>query len=173
MAGERYDRDGMIELYLELIREFDIVTIEDPLDEDDFEGFAELTEASRHPDRRRRPVRHQPGAPRARRRVGAGQLAALEGEPDRHARGGARRRRAWPTAAATRWSSRSAPARPRTRSSPTSTVALNAGQIKTGAPVRGERTAKYNRLIQIEEELGATGRLPGRRGRRSPTVPVG
>ena len=35
-------------------------------------------------------------------------------------------------------------------------VALDAGQIKTGAPVRGERTAKYNRLIQIEEELGAT-----------------
>lgn len=33
-------------------------------------------------------------------------------------------------------------------------VALNAGQIKTGAPVRGERTAKYNRLLQIEEELG-------------------
>ena len=34
-------------------------------------------------------------------------------------------------------------------------VALNAGQIKTGAPVRGERTAKYNRLLQIEEELGS------------------
>src|SRR5205085_3630100 len=34
-------------------------------------------------------------------------------------------------------------------------VALNAGQIKTGAPVRGERTAKYNRLLRIEEELGA------------------
>ena len=36
----------MIELYQELIREFDVVTIEDPLDESDFEGFAELTEAS-------------------------------------------------------------------------------------------------------------------------------
>ena len=43
-------------------------------------------------------------------------------------------------------------------------VALNAGQIKTGAPVRGERTAKYNRLIQIEEELGDDRRAtPGRR----------
>ena len=40
-------------------------------------------------------------------------------------------------------------------------VALNAGQIKTGAPVRGERTAKYNRLLQIEEELGAAARYPG------------
>ncbi len=33
-------------------------------------------------------------------------------------------------------------------------VALNSGQIKTGAPARAERTAKYNRLIRIEEELG-------------------
>ncbi len=32
-------------------------------------------------------------------------------------------------------------------------VAVNAGQIKTGAPCRGERTAKYNRLLMIEKEL--------------------
>ncbi len=36
-------------------------------------------------------------------------------------------------------------------------VALNAGFIKTGAPVRGERTAKYNRLTRIESELGGDG----------------
>ena len=34
-------------------------------------------------------------------------------------------------------------------------VAVNAGQIKTGAPCRSDRTAKYNRLLRIEEELGA------------------
>jgi enolase 1/2/3 len=34
-------------------------------------------------------------------------------------------------------------------------VGLASGQIKTGAPARGERTAKYNRLLEIEEELGA------------------
>lgn len=33
-------------------------------------------------------------------------------------------------------------------------VALKAGQIKTGAPCRSERTAKYNQLLRIEEELG-------------------
>lgn len=33
-------------------------------------------------------------------------------------------------------------------------VALNGGQIKTGMPIRGERTSKHNRLLQIEEELG-------------------
>ena len=33
-------------------------------------------------------------------------------------------------------------------------VATNAGQIKAGAPCRGERTAKYNQLLRIEEDLG-------------------
>jgi enolase len=41
-------------------------------------------------------------------------------------------------------------------------VATNAGQIKTGAPSRGERTAKYNRLLRIEEELGKGARFPAR-----------
>jgi enolase len=40
-------------------------------------------------------------------------------------------------------------------------VATNAGQIKAGAPSRGERTAKYNRLLRIEEELGEGARYPG------------
>jgi len=40
-------------------------------------------------------------------------------------------------------------------------VATNAGQIKSGAPTRGERTAKYNRLLRIEEELGDTARYAG------------
>ncbi|MGB3904075.1 MAG: phosphopyruvate hydratase [Anaerolineae bacterium] len=40
-------------------------------------------------------------------------------------------------------------------------VALNAGQIKTGAPCRGERVAKYNQLLRIEEELGETAWYPG------------
>jgi enolase len=41
-------------------------------------------------------------------------------------------------------------------------VALNLGQIKTGAPCRGERNAKYNQLLRIEEELGDQARYPGR-----------
>ena len=40
-------------------------------------------------------------------------------------------------------------------------VATNAGQIKTGAPSRGERTAKYNQLLRIEEELGGRAVYPG------------
>jgi len=41
-------------------------------------------------------------------------------------------------------------------------VATGAGQIKTGAPSRSERVAKYNRLLRIEEELGDAARYPGR-----------
>lgn len=41
-------------------------------------------------------------------------------------------------------------------------VATSAGQIKTGAPCRGERLAKYNQLLRIEEELGASARYAGR-----------
>jgi enolase len=41
-------------------------------------------------------------------------------------------------------------------------VAVNAGQIKTGAPARSERVAKYNRLLEIEEELGDVALYPGR-----------
>ena len=40
-------------------------------------------------------------------------------------------------------------------------VATNAGQIKTGAPARSDRVAKYNRLLRIEDELGVLARYPG------------
>lgn len=45
-------------------------------------------------------------------------------------------------------------------------VALNAGQIKTGAPNRTERVAKYNQLLRIEEELGDNAVYPGRKAFR-------
>jgi enolase len=40
-------------------------------------------------------------------------------------------------------------------------VAVNAGQIKTGAPARGERTAKYNQLLRIEDQLGTVAQYAG------------
>ena len=46
-------------------------------------------------------------------------------------------------------------------------VATNAGQIKTGAPCRSERVAKYNQLLRIEEQLGASAEEIG--GRRGPS----
>jgi enolase len=40
-------------------------------------------------------------------------------------------------------------------------VATGAGQIKTGAPARSDRVAKYNRLLRIEDELGGRAEYPG------------
>ena len=40
-------------------------------------------------------------------------------------------------------------------------VACNTGQIKTGAPCRSDRVAKYNQLLRIEEELDAAGEYAG------------
>ena len=42
-------------------------------------------------------------------------------------------------------------------------VAVNAGQIKTGAPSRSDRVAKYNQLLRIEEELGDRATYLGRK----------
>jgi enolase len=41
-------------------------------------------------------------------------------------------------------------------------VAVNCGQIKSGAPARSDRVAKYNQLLRIEEELGAGATFAGR-----------
>ena len=41
-------------------------------------------------------------------------------------------------------------------------VATNCGQIKTGAPARSERVAKYNRLLRIEQELGSKAKWLGK-----------
>jgi len=49
-------------------------------------------------------------------------------------------------------------------------VAVGCGQIKTGAPARGERTAKFNRLLEIEDELGEDARYAGRMAFRQLSV---
>ena len=46
-------------------------------------------------------------------------------------------------------------------------VALNTGQIKTGSASRSDRMAKYNQLIRIEEELGEVGKFPGKGFRKA------
>ncbi len=160
LAGETRDTEAMIELYQELVRDYDVVTIEDPLDEDDFEGFAELT------------------------RVSGVQIVGDDlfvTNPERLAEGieaGAANSLLWKVNQIGTLTEALDAAELAHRSSYTVVVsersgetedpiiadlavALNAGQIKTGAPVRGERTAKYNRLIEIEEQLGATAAYPG------------
>jgi len=63
--------------------------------------------------------------------------------------------------AATSPPSRTGRARPRTPTIADLAVATNAGFIKTGSLSRSDRIAKYNRLLRIEEDLGACGVYPG------------
>ncbi|MQA73025.1 MAG: phosphopyruvate hydratase [Solirubrobacterales bacterium] len=160
LAGERRDTEAMIELYLELIRDFDVVTIEDPLDEEDFEGFAELTEASgiqivgddlfvTDPRRLRTGVERGAANSLLWKVNQIGTLSeALDAAELAHRSG-------YTVVVSERSGETEDPI------IADLAVALGAGQIKTGAPVRGERTAKYNRLLRISEELGETAVYPG------------
>ena len=114
------------------------------------------------PARRRRPVRHQHRAAQARDRLRRRQLDPHQGQPDRHAVGDARRRSTWrATAGYTAvMSHRSGETEDTTIAD--LAVATGCGQIKTGAPSRSDRVAKYNQLLRIEEALGDDAEFPGR-----------
>ncbi len=160
VAGETRDTDGMIELYQELIRDFDVITIEDPLDEEDFAGFARLTAETEiqivgddlfvtNSERLRTGVAEEAANALLWKVNQVGTLSeALDAADLAH-------RSAYAVVVSERSGETEDPI------IADLAVALGAGQIKTGAPVRGERTAKYNRLIRIEEELGATAVYPG------------
>ena len=150
--------------------------------EDDWDGWAALTARARRPGaaRRRRPVRHQPRAAAAGHRPRRRQLDPDQGQPDRHAHrdarhDGARRPR-------TRYTSMMSHRSGETEDVTIAdlAVATNCGQIKTGAPARCDRVAKYNQLLRIEEGLGEAAAFLGgaalarrrRSDRREPTMPT-
>jgi enolase len=162
VAGKRLGRDDLLALYLELVREFGVTTIEDPFAEDDFEGFALLT--ARAGIQIVGDDLFVTSTARLRRGIELGAANALLWKVNQI---GTLTDALDAAATATRHGYGVCVSE---RSGDTEdpiiadlAVALNAGQIKTGAPVRGERTAKYNRLLQIEEELGAAATYPGRR----------
>ena len=156
LAGERYDGAALIDLYGRLVRDFGIVTIEDPLHEDDFEGFRELTAATgiqivgddlfvTNPARLRRGIELGAGNALLWKVNQIGTLSeALDAAELAHRSG-------YRVVVSERSGETEDPI------IADLAVAIGAGQIKTGAPVRGERTAKYNRLIQIAEQLGGVG----------------
>ncbi len=89
----------MIEYYADLVDSYPIVSIEDGMAEDDWDGWKKLTDRRRGqgPARRRRPVRHQHGAPADAASTGTANSHPGQGQPDRLADGDARRGD-WPTA---------------------------------------------------------------------------
>jgi enolase len=152
----------MVGYWQELVGDYPIVSLEDPLAEDDWDGWAALTAAIgdrvqivgddvfvTNPDRLRRGI--DAGVATA-ILVKVNQIGSLTETLDVI-------RMAKESAYGVVVSHRSGETEDTTIAD--LAVATNAGQIKTGAPSRGERTAKYNQLLRIEEELGETARYAG------------
>ena len=160
--GEDRDAAYMLDFYEKLVDEFPIVSIEDPFQEEGWEDWAKITKALG--DRLQfvgddlfvtNPVRLKKGID-----MGAGnsllvklnQIGTVSETLD-----------AIELATKNGFTSMVSH---RSGETPDTTisdlaVAKNTGQIKTGAPARGERIAKYNRLLAIEEELGSTAQYAG------------
>ena len=161
--GRSLGSDELIALWAEWCERYPIISLEDGLDEDDWEGWGRLTE-------RLAPLAQTVGddllvtnVERLRRGIGErsansilvklNQIGTLSEtlEAVRTAQGAG-----WTAVI----SHRSGETEDTTIAD--LAVATNAGLIKTGAPARSERTAKYNRLLRIEAELGARAVYAGR-----------
>jgi enolase len=149
--------------YEDLVASYPLVTIEDPLDEDDWEGWAHITELIgtktqivgddlfvTNPVRLARGI--DAGAANA-LLVKVNQIGTLTETLDAVALA---QRSGYKTV----MSHRSGETEDTTISD--LAVATDGGQIKTGAPARSERVAKYNQLLRIEEELGEAAVYAGR-----------
>ena len=163
LEGADRTADDMIAFWTGLLDRFPIVSLEDGLAQDDWEGWGTAHRRARRPGAagRGRPVRHERRAARAGLPRGLRERDPDQAEPDRLADRDARRDPAGGVERVRR--------RRVARSGETEdvviadlAVATNAGQIKTGAPSRAERTAKYNQLLRIEEELGENAATPAR-----------
>jgi enolase len=160
--GGTRSADEMIDYYAELVDAYPLVSIEDPLDEDDWEGWVRITE--RLGDRVQlvgddlfvtNPVRLQRGITDGAANsmlVKVNQIGTLTETLDAVALAQANGYRCM-------MSHRSGETEDVTIAD--LAVATNCGQIKTGAPARSERVAKYNQLLRIEEELDDAGVYAG------------
>ena len=161
--GKERSSDEMINYYQELVNSYPIVSIEDPLDEDDWDGWAKMTTSLgekiqivgddlfvTNPERLARGIKSKTANALL---VKVNQIGTLTETIDAVSmahRAGYR----------SMMSHRSGETEDTTIAD--LAVALECGQIKTGAPARSERVAKYNQLLRIEEELADTAFYAGR-----------
>jgi enolase len=161
--GKSLTAAEMSAYYEELVRDYPLVSIEDPLDEDDWDGWKTLTDAIgdkvqivgddlfvTNPERLARGIENKTANSLL---VKVNQIGSLTETLDAVSMA----QRAGYT---TITSHRSGETEDTTIAD--IAVATNAGQIKTGAPARSERVAKYNQLLRIEEDLEDAARYAGR-----------
>lgn len=160
--GAKKSSQEMVDYYAELVDAYPLVSIEDPLDEDDWEGWVTITAKLgekvqlvgddlfvTNPERLQRGIDQKAANALLVKVNQIGSLTETLDAVDMATRAGYR----------SMMSHRSG----ETESTVISdlAVATNCGQIKSGAPARGERVNKYNQLIRIEEELGEAATYAG------------
>lgn len=162
LEGKEFDADAMVSFYEKLISDYPIVSIEDGLSEDDWTGWAKLTESIG--DRVQlvgddlfvtNPERLEEGISKGIANallVKVNQIGTLTETLDAVAL-------AHNNGYKSMMSHRSGETEDTTIAD--LAVACSCGQIKTGAPARSERVAKYNQLLRIEEGLGDAARYAG------------
>ncbi|WAL40282.1 phosphopyruvate hydratase [Brevibacterium sp. BRM-1] len=161
--GESKSAEQLSAYYEDLVARYPLVSIEDPLDENDWDGWETLTRAIgdkvqivgddlfvTNPKRLQRGIDRGAGSSLL---VKLNQIGTLTETLDAVSL-------AQRSGYTTMISHRSGETEDTTIAD--LAVAVNAGQIKTGAPARSERVAKYNRLLVIEEMLGDAARYAGR-----------
>jgi enolase len=161
LDGKTYDRDALIELYKDVASKYAIASMEDPLQEEDFEGFRKLTKEldvqivgddlfATNIERLKIGIKKEAANAMLFKVNQIGTLSeALDAAEF-----------AYRNKYGVQVSERSGETEDPIISD--LVVALNSGQIKTGMPIRGERTSKHNRILQIEEELGTAARYAGK-----------
>ena len=161
--GGEHTAEEMTKVYAELIEQYPIVSIEDPLDEDDWAGYTTLIAEvgdkvqivgddlfATNPTRLQRGIDEKAANALLVKVNQIGTLSETFDAVDLAHRNGFR----------TMMSHRSGETEDTTIAD--LAVALGCGQIKTGAPARSERVAKYNQLIRIEQELADAAVYAGR-----------
>ncbi len=161
--GKELQAAAMIEYYEKLVADYPLVSIEDPLAEDDWDGWVTLMERLgskvqivgddlfvTNPERLAKGIQLKAANSLL---VKLNQIGTLTETLDAVTL-------AQRNGFTTMTSHRSGETEDTTIAD--LSVATNAGQIKTGAPARGERINKYNQLLRIEEELDDAGRYAGR-----------
>ncbi|MEM0456152.1 MAG: phosphopyruvate hydratase [Nitrososphaerota archaeon] len=160
LMGKEISREALMDFYEELVSAYPVKSIEDPLEQDDFEGFAELTRSLGIQiigddlfvtNMRRLEKGIMTKAANA-MLLKVNQVGSLSEALDAA-------QFAFRNGYAVQVSERSGQTEDTWLAD--ITVGLNAGQIKTGAPCRSERTAQYNQLLRIEEELGRAAKYAG------------
>ena len=162
--GSEKSAEQMVEFWENWVRQYPIASIEDGLAEDDWEGWALLTERLGAKvqlvgddlfvtnTRRLQRGHPQPGR----------QLHPGQGEPDRYPDRNHRSRRAGQDPPLFGRHLPHAPGETEDTFIADLAVGLNTGQIKTGSASRTDRIAKYNQLLRIEEDLGAEALFRGK-----------